>query len=188
MLLSTLLICNDLSIKNQDINRIIKECNNNNGRSCNYLGYIYAKGIKVEKDLFRANNYFKKACDLNQDLACSFLALNYEYGKGTVKNLSKSIVYYKKSCNLGNGNACLSLAHIYDNEFNIDKGNEYYIKSCKQGVSKGCYIIGVSFSGEDDFMFKRKFNKKDIQKAIKYLEIGCGLHDKKCCQKLNEFN
>ncbi len=50
-----------------------KACDLNNGRECNFLGFLYENGQGVEKDLIKAAYFYSKACKLGNQKACEVL-------------------------------------------------------------------------------------------------------------------
>ncbi|GAA7983583.1 hypothetical protein HpCS16_02220 [Helicobacter pylori] len=50
-----------------------KACDLNNGRGCNFLGFLYENGQGVEKDLIKAAYFYSKACKLGNQKACEVL-------------------------------------------------------------------------------------------------------------------
>lgn len=80
-----------------------------------YVGYYYASGYGVKKDLKQAFEWYTKAAKQKNSAALNNLAICYEYGKGTELDLTKAVSYFEESAKLGNITAQKNLANCYRN-------------------------------------------------------------------------
>ena len=78
-----------------------------------YIGYFYANGYGVKKNLNLAFKWYSNAAEQDNPAALNNLAICYEYGKGTKIDLTKAIYYYEESAKLGNIKAQKNLALCY---------------------------------------------------------------------------
>ena len=85
-----------------------------------YVGYFYANGYGIEKDVKLAFDWYSKAADQNSVAALNNLAVCYEHGRGTMIDLEKAVYYYEKSANLGNVIAQKNLAICYKNGTGVE--------------------------------------------------------------------
>ncbi len=80
--------------------------------SCFNLAIMYKNGNGVEKDDFRAVDFYTKACEMNHQKACYNLGVMYLEGDFLAINKTKAKEYFEKSCNLGYSNACKELGKL----------------------------------------------------------------------------
>ncbi len=126
-----------------DIDKLEKECENNNSHSCFGLGLQYDNGKNVELNYKLAYDYYKKACALNNSSACNNLGVMYSNGdKGIKVNPNKAFSLFKKSCVLGGDISCDNLGSCYENGIvtkkNLSEAKESYGLACDRGVQRGC--------------------------------------------------
>ncbi|WP_434059340.1 tetratricopeptide repeat protein [Helicobacter pylori] len=79
-----------------------KACELNYAKGCGNLGWLYANGEGVEKNLKKAAQYFSKACDLKDGKGCFNLGRLYYYGEGVEKDFKKALALFEKACDLNN--------------------------------------------------------------------------------------
>ncbi len=48
----------------------VKACDGDLARGCSHLGYVYANGLGIKQDDFKANELFRKACDGGNARGC----------------------------------------------------------------------------------------------------------------------
>ncbi|WP_299085658.1 tetratricopeptide repeat protein [uncultured Campylobacter sp.] len=101
------------------------------------LGYMYLRGLGVEKDDKKAFELFNTAYD--GKLEEVYYRLGYIYFEGDRRDIYRTIPkdeekgseYYKKSCDGGYPYACNDIAKIlYQYEYN-DEAAQYYKKTCE---------------------------------------------------------
>ena len=80
-----------------------------------YVGYYYASGYGVKKDVKLAFEWYTKAAEQKSPAALNNLAICYEYGRGVEIDLTKAVFYYEESAKLGNITAQKNLAICYKN-------------------------------------------------------------------------
>lgn len=139
-----------------------------------YVGYFYASGYGIKKDLKLAFEWYSKAAEQNNAAAFNNLAICFEYGKGTDVDLTKAIYYYEKSAKLGNIIAQKNLAVCYKNgtgvELNPSKVVYWTLKAAKSGdaESQGKTALyhlrgyGTDINHEEALLWYARYYSKDI--------------------------
>lgn len=79
-----------------------------------YVGYYFASGYGVKKDMKLAFEWYTKAAEQKSPAALNNLAICYEYGRGTEIDLAKAAFYYEESAKLGNVTAQKNLSNCYE--------------------------------------------------------------------------
>jgi hypothetical protein len=77
-------------------------CDGGELRGCNYLGFIYAKGLGVQSDEVAAGKIYQKACDQGSLTSCAGLGSTYQ----DLGNGEEARKYFKKACDGGLIEAC----------------------------------------------------------------------------------
>ncbi len=86
-----------------------------------YVGYYYANGYGVKKDVKLAFEWYTKAAEQKSPAALNNLAVCYEYGRGVEIDLAKASYYYEESAKLGNVTAQKNLAICYKDGSGVEK-------------------------------------------------------------------
>lgn len=71
-------------------------------KGCNYLGYLYAKGLGGPQDTKKARDVYQKACDEGTLSSCASLGSLYQ----DAGNNDEARKYFQKACNGGVTEAC----------------------------------------------------------------------------------
>ena len=66
----------------------------------------YEKGTGVNKDVWRANEFYKQGCDLKNGGGCCNLGFNYERGNGVNKDIWRANEFFKQACDLSQQLGC----------------------------------------------------------------------------------
>jgi transcription elongation factor Elf1 len=77
-------------------------CNGGELKSCNYLGYLYAKGLGGAQDTKKAREVYQIACDQGTLSSCASLGSLYQ----DTENSDSARKYFQKACNGGVTEAC----------------------------------------------------------------------------------
>ncbi|OLR53342.1 HcpA family protein [Helicobacter pylori] len=83
-----------------------KACDLNNGRGCNFLGFLYGSRKGVEKDLIKSAYLYSKTCELKEGDGCGALGALYYNGDGVKQDSKKAVALFEKACKLGYKKAC----------------------------------------------------------------------------------
>ena len=100
-------------------------------------GELYYLGKNVEKNYYRAREYFEKAAKEGNEHAESYLGLFYEKGYGGEQDINKALYWYKKAALKGNIFAQYSLGFIYYEGEEVEKNLSYAFKWYKEAAEKG---------------------------------------------------
>ena len=84
-----------------------------------YMGFFYAKGYGVEKDVNCSFEWYSKAAKQDNPHALNNFAYCYEHGIGTSINLPKAAYFYEKAAKMGNITAQKNLAKCYKNGIGV---------------------------------------------------------------------
>lgn len=126
------------------------DCNQkSDAYACYMVGAAYEGGVQgAQKDLAKANQFYKKACDGNIHEACFNLGNNYKSGQGLPANLTieqrnkystDGGSLWNKACDLGSFKACMNAGHTVIRFANGAKpAVEAFEKACNLGFGDGC--------------------------------------------------
>lgn len=130
-------------------------------------GELYYLGKNVDKDYYKAKEYFEKAAKEGNEHAESYLGLFYEKGYGGEKNIEKALYWYKKAALKGNIFAQYSLGYLYYEGEKVEMNMEYAFKWYKEAAEKGFapaqYALSYLYRNGDGC-------EKNIFKAYYWLE------------------
>ena len=139
-----------------------------------YVGYYYASGYGINKNLKLAFEWYENAAEQKNAAALNNLAICFEYGKGTEVNLEKAVYYYEESAKLGNITAQKNLANCYKNgtgvKSNSQKEFSWTLEAAKNGDLKSIgrisfYYIkgyGTDINHEEALLWYARYYSKDI--------------------------
>lgn len=130
-------------------------------------GELYYLGKNVEKDYYKAREYFEKAAKEGNEHAESYLGLFFEKGYGGEKDINKALYWYKKAALKGNIFAQYSLGFIYyegeEVEQNLDYAFKWYKEAAEKGFAPAEYALSYLYKNAEGC------EKNDI-KAFYWLE------------------
>ncbi|WP_104624984.1 tetratricopeptide repeat protein [Helicobacter felis] len=127
-------------------------CSGGDVLACNNLGWMYANGVGVPKNYYKAIEYYKYACEHGSDLGCYNLGLMsnvkniYGFNKAQLSNVDLNYL----ACNAGDIQGCANLGWIYaKGEQGVPVNNffaaKYFEKACQGGNLSGCNNLGVLY-------------------------------------------
>lgn len=130
-------------------------------------GEIHYLGKGVEKNYFKAREFFEKAAEEGNEDAQAYLALFYEKGLGGEKNIDKALYWYKKSALRGSSFSQYSLGYIYFSGENVERNLEYafqwYKNAAENGFAPAQYALSYLYKNGEGC-------EKNIFKAYYWLE------------------
>lgn len=165
-----------------------KGCDNGIGADCNTLAVLYEDGVGTEKNIAKAQEYYKRACQLggSDHNACILIGEKYFLENDHVQ----AAKYFSKGCNSGkkpsqDGVACRLTGSLYLQgegvEQNTATAMQYFEKGCQFGDEEdSCYIIGSAYltglgvSGDEE-------------KALTYLTKSCNAGNQEACSEKEIF-
>jgi TPR repeat protein len=77
-------------------------CSSGEMSACNYLGYLYAKGLGGTQDTEKARDTYHEACDHGTMSSCASLGSLYQDSG----NIDEARKYFKKACDGGLKESC----------------------------------------------------------------------------------
>ncbi|MEN8435618.1 sel1 repeat family protein [Clostridium septicum] len=130
-------------------------------------GEIHYLGKGVEKNYFKAREFFEKSAEEGNEDAQAYLALFYEKGLGGARDVDRAIYWYKKSALKGNSFSQYSLGYIYFSGENVEKNLEYafqwYKTAAENGFAPAQYALSYLYKNGEGC-------GKNIFKAYYWLE------------------
>jgi TPR repeat protein len=125
-----------------------KAAEHGDAKEHNRLGFNYATGKGVEKDLAKANYWFNKAAEQGYADAQCNLGINYARGNGIEQDWEKANYWYAKAAEQGNANAQCNLGINYAKgngvEQDWEKANYWYAKAAEQGSANAQCNLGIN--------------------------------------------
>jgi TPR repeat protein len=110
------------------------------------LGYRYAEGDAVERNLAEAARLYRLAAEQGHSMAQNNLGYLYLQGRGVEKNLDQALKWYRKSAEQGNPYGEANLGWMYENGVavakDIDQAKFWYRKAADQDFPKAEYLLG----------------------------------------------
>jgi hypothetical protein len=80
----------------------VQSCDGGEMKACNYLGYLYAKGLGGARDTKKARDVYQRACDKGTLSSCASLGSLYQ----DAGNGEEARKYFNKACQGGVAEAC----------------------------------------------------------------------------------
>ena len=113
------------------------------------LGDIYLNGIRVERNLKKAKEYFEKAALQGHTISEFILGNIYYNGYETEQNFEKAVFWYEKAALKGDPKAQFNLGLMYDEGEgviqNYEKAFKWFEEAAKQGLPEAQYNLGCMY-------------------------------------------
>jgi TIR domain/Sel1 repeat len=113
------------------------------------LGWLYANGQGVQKELAKAAELYQKAADQGFAPAQYNLGVLYANGQGMQKDLRKAAELYQKAADQGDADAQNNLGRLYEDGQGVPKdpgkAAELFQKAADQGLANAQYNLGVAY-------------------------------------------
>ena len=173
---------------------VIPEAEQGNARAQALLGYCYATGQGMEKDLEKATKWCLAAAKQGYGPAQRNVGNFYMNGVGVEKDNEEAVRWYRKAAENGDESAQYNLAVCYENGWGVEKNMaeaaKWYSKAAKQGHAKAqgrlglCYENGwgVVVDKEEAMKWYKKAAERGDDLAQRKLDTlgfaqgsGCGL-------------
>lgn len=115
----------------------------------NELGWCYADGVGVAKDLKKAAVAFQLAADQGFAAAQNNLGALYYDGLGVPKDPGLSARWFMRAAEQGHASAQCSLGSCYYDGYGVERDGRraifWYRKAADQGVAVGQYCLGMCY-------------------------------------------
>ena len=137
------------TLLHREIERIYQLANSGDIQARYTLGWMYNKGIGLEKDLQQALRWYKSAAQSGHLEAQINLGWLYFQGKGIKKNLLQAIKWFKKAAHQDDSSAQVTLGGIYKNNPKIRNHFKQAIKWYEQAITlhnaDALYNLGLMY-------------------------------------------
>jgi TPR repeat protein len=101
------------------------------------IGYVYAFGRGVPRDMSAAVTHFRSAADRGYVPAQAVLGLNYAKGLGVAQNWAEAVRWYRKAADAGHGGAAANLAQCYQNGNGVPQDRNEAVKWYRIAMEHG---------------------------------------------------
>lgn len=134
--------------------------------------------LTQEEDPATSITFQQNECNKGKSEGCYTAGMLYQTGNKVPKDISMANPLLKKACDLKNGKACFMLML---NTHDLKDTNNFYKlipdleKSCNYGFGKACGIEAQLYQAGGPNI------RKDLTKAYKRADRGCGLGDQDSC-------
>ncbi len=155
---------NSSSDKKSVFQLTLKEANNGNVVAMSNMGFIYAKGIGVEKNEAEALAWYKKAAEKGHLTSQYNLGVMYSKGRGTTQDFGKSFKWYKLAAKQGDVMAQATVAMMYakgiGTEKNYVEAVNWYERAAVKGHANSQHILANMY-------MKGRGVEKNMKEAFK---------------------
>ena len=162
------------------------------------IGYFYETSYGVNKDEFKALEFYTKAANLGNAWAMHNIGCLYEKGTGVVQDYIKALEWHTKAANLGIADSMYRIGLLsddyylftIDNIVNCNRNNygkgvakdhskalEWYAKAANLGNADSMRRIGDFYNNSGDFCNYDDGVAKNIYKAIEWYTKAANLGD-----------
>ena len=147
-----------------------------------WLGWCYANGQGVSKDLKEAAKWYRKSAEQGLKEAQYSLGLCYYNGRGVPQSYEEAVKWYRKAAEQGVKEAQYDLGKCYENGQGVSKDiNEavkWYRKAAVQGVKEAQYSLGLCYANGQgvpkDFAEAAKWYRKSAVQGVKEAQYDLG--------------
>ena len=132
-----LIINNPSEISEDDLSKITEKAISGDVNNELFAGVLYLKGIRVQQNVVKAQEYLEKSAQEGNVSAQKILAKEYTSGLNFPQNLTKAFELLKKASNSGDAEAMYNLGLLYKEGISapkdINKAIEYFQKAADLG-------------------------------------------------------
>ncbi|MEO8051910.1 MAG: tetratricopeptide repeat protein [Acidobacteriota bacterium] len=115
----------------------------------NDLGFLYANGKGVPKDLSEAVRWYRKAADQGYADAQNNLGVLYNYGQGVPHDCAEAIVWYRKAAEQGDVKGQYNMGQLYRHGCGVERDDGeasiWYRKAADQDYADAQYNFGLMY-------------------------------------------
>lgn len=135
----------------------------------NLIGYLYDKGLGVEKNAEIANQWYLKAAEQGFAKAQFNLGLSYEKGTGISKNMVEAVKWYRKAAEQNHAKAEMKMGYLtvegIGTQKNYKEALQWYRRAAEHGDNRAYADIGLFYDQGNGV-------KKDPNRAVQYYIMG----------------
>jgi TPR repeat protein len=155
-----------------------KQCDDGDGESCNVLGKLYRRGERVEKDLGRAFELFKRSCAGGSTKGCVNLGNAYRSGEGVAKDDVRATGLFREACEAHDDFGCTRLGDQYRDGRGVQQSYgqaiALFTQACGRAHGSACLNLGVLHARGDGVLRSPSEAASFYEKACRGGEpIGC---------------
>lgn len=109
------------------------------------IGYVYAYGRGVPKDVVAAVKHFRAAAEKGYTPAQNVLGVNYAKGIGVAQNWTEAVFWFRKAVTGGHAGAAVNLGQCYQNGAGVPRDRaeaaRWYRFAAAHGDPKGARLL-----------------------------------------------
>lgn len=151
-----------------------KSADKNDPSGIGDLGYCYATGFGVEKDINKGIQLLEKAGELGFATAYSNLGYIYENGYDDIEQDSnKAIEYYQKAAELGYASSYANISIMYQQGIGLDADIEKAMEYAKKGAEDGSGYAAYGVA----YYYEKELNDADEAKIWYLKSANLGYED-----------
>jgi TPR repeat protein len=121
-----------------------------NPAAMNSLGWSYAHGVGVARDLSEAASWYRKGAEAGNPSAMNRLAYAYEKGAGIEADAKTAMIWWRKAAEAGDTPAMNRLGLAYANGYNVAKDPAqalvWFRKAAAAGETHAMNNIGLAYT------------------------------------------
>jgi hypothetical protein len=119
------------------------------GQAMANLGFCYAQGQGVERDLEQAVDWYRKGAEAGNGRAMANLGFCYQQGQGVERDLEQAVDWYRKGAAAGDGRAMANLGVCYEQghgvERDLEQAVDWYRKGAEAGDGRAMAVLGFCY-------------------------------------------
>ncbi|HCS90656.1 MAG TPA: hypothetical protein DIW77_11570 [Chromatiaceae bacterium] len=144
------------------------------GQAMANLGFCYAQGQGVERDLEQAVDWYRKGAEAGDGRAMGNLGFCYQQGQGIERDLEQAVDWYRKGAEAGNGRAMANLGFCYQQgqgvERDLEQAVDWYRKGAAAGDGRAMANLGVCYEQGHGV-------ERDLEQAVDWYRKGAEAGD-----------
>jgi TPR repeat protein len=144
------------------------------GQAMANLGFCYAQGQGVERDLEQAVDWYRKGAEAGDGRAMANLGVCYQQGQGIERDLEQAVDWYRKGAEAGNGRAMANLGFCYQQgqgvERDLEQAVDWYRKGAAAGDGRAMANLGVCYEQGHGV-------ERDLEQAVDWYRKGAEAGD-----------
>jgi TPR repeat protein len=144
------------------------------GQAMANLGFCYAQGQGVERDLEQAVDWYRKGAEAGDGGAMANLGVCYQQGQGIERDLEQAVDWYRKGAEAGNGRAMANLGFCYQQgqgvERDLEQAVDWYRKGAAAGDGRAMANLGVCYEQGHGV-------ERDLEQAVDWYRKGAEAGD-----------
>lgn len=153
----------------------------NSMSACNTAGVLYAQGLGMAQNFFRARDLYTRACEGGNMFGCSNLGWFYEVGRAVPRDIARAYRLFDYACERDHMPACRNLADLYARGrgvvSDVTKARTLYLRACDDSYLPACSRLGRSYLNAVE-------SEPNLELAKHYFTRACEGEDASGCYEL----